>query len=86
MAQSVFLCFYKEKNRSGTTSIVIVERFCGKFKELFTIGIVKNASEIKELKKKGKIWIDRELERHRPRLDLFGEERKKCDNELVNAL
>lgn len=34
---------------------------------------------------KGRKWIDEEQERRHPRLDLFGEERKKCEAELLSA-
>lgn len=32
-----------------------------------------------------RVWIDKEEERRHPRLDLFGEERKKCETELLSA-
>lgn len=35
--------------------------------------------------KRGQEWIDREQQRRHPRLDLFGEERMKCEQELMNA-
>ena len=76
----------KKRNRSGTISIVIGEKIKGIYKELVTIGIAKDESEIIPLVEKGKIWIDKEQERRHPRLDLFGEEKQKCDNELANAL
>ena len=34
---------------------------------------------------KARVWIDREEERRHPRLDLFGDERKKCETELLSA-
>ena len=34
---------------------------------------------------KARVWIDKEEERRHPRLDLFGEERKKCETELLSA-
>ena len=34
---------------------------------------------------KGRRWIDTEQERRHPRLDIFGEERKKCDAGLLSA-
>ncbi|HJA87284.1 MAG TPA: hypothetical protein H9778_01100, partial [Candidatus Parabacteroides intestinavium] len=37
------------------------------------------------LMSKAREWIDREQERRHPRLDLFGEERSKCEAELLNA-
>ena len=34
---------------------------------------------------RGQEWIDREQERRHPHLDLFGEERARCEAELMNA-
>ena len=53
--------------------------------ELTTIGIARHQEEIDSLIMKGRKWIDAEQERRHPRLDLFGEERKKCEAELMNA-
>lgn len=44
-------CFFgmfvrKKKNRSGTTSIIVAVKQNGKFKELKTIGVARNAEEI----------------------------------------
>ena len=36
----------KKKNRSGTTSVVVVDKRGGKFKELSTIGIGHNDEEL----------------------------------------
>lgn len=47
----------KKKNRSGTISVVIVDKSQGKFKELKTIGVGSNEKEIAELCKKGREWI-----------------------------
>ena len=51
----------KKKNRSGTTSIVVVEKRKGVFRELKTIGISKDKEEIEKLFLKGKKWISRYL-------------------------
>ena len=47
----------KKKNRSGSTSVVIVEKRAGKFKELRTVGISYEKSEIEKLIVEGKKWI-----------------------------
>lgn len=47
----------KKKNRSGTTSIVVVEKKRGVFKELKTIGVSKDKDEIEKLVVKGQKWI-----------------------------
>jgi len=47
----------KKKNRSGTTSVVVVQKSKGKFRELKTIGVSSNEKEITELYVQGKKWI-----------------------------
>ncbi len=54
-------------------------------KELSTIGIAKSDEEVDILFKRGKEWIDREQQRRHPRLDLYGEDRTRCEQELMNA-
>ncbi len=48
----------KKKNRSGTTSVVVVEKRHGAYKEVHTIGTSKDNSEVENLVKKGLRWID----------------------------
>ncbi len=84
MTQSIFGMFIrKKKNRSGSTSVVVVEKSGGRFKELITIGVSSDESDIAELTRLGKEWIARELQLRQPRLDLFGEEREACEEELA---
>ena len=82
-----FFCMYvkRKKNRSGTISIVVAEKSSGNYKELITIGIAKNPEEIDTLVSEAREWIDREPKRRQPRLDLFGEERRRCQAELLSA-
>jgi hypothetical protein len=42
----------KKKNRSGSTSVVVVEKRAGKFKELYTVGIGHTDEEV------GKLFIN----------------------------
>ena len=51
----------KKKNRSGTTSIVVVEKRKGIYREIKTIGISGDTSEIELLFNKGKKWISLHL-------------------------
>jgi len=48
----------KKKNRSGTTSVIVVDKRNGVYKEVHTIGIGKDDSEIEKLVKQGLYWID----------------------------
>lgn len=63
----------------------MVEKVKGKMNELTTIGIARTQEEVDSLVMKGRKWIYEEQEHRHPRLDLFGEERKKCDAELLSA-
>ena len=47
----------KKKNRSGTTSVVVVDKHGGKFKELHTVGIANSDEEIEKLLIQGKAWM-----------------------------
>lgn len=75
----------KKRNRSGTVSVVVAEKLSGKYTELITIGISSDESKIESLVMQGKEWIEREQERRHPQLDLFGEERRKCELERMEA-
>ena len=75
----------KKKYPSGNIGIIVVEKISGKMKELTTIGIAKTDAEGEDLVGKGMEWIDREKQRRHPRLDLFGEERQRCETERLNV-
>ncbi len=47
----------KRRNRSGTTSVVVIDKSSGKPKELTCIGVSSDEAEIESLYKKGKDWI-----------------------------
>ena len=71
-----------KKNRSGSISVIVVDKSKGRYKELHTVGIARDESEIEPLRQKGQEWIRRrELEVH-PELDLYGEERRACESEM----
>ncbi|NMA72704.1 MAG: hypothetical protein GX963_00775 [Bacteroidales bacterium] len=61
----------KKKNRSGITSVIVIDKNRGKFKELKTIGISSNPAEIENFYKKDQEWIKRRTSSLE--LDLFGE-------------
>lgn len=48
----------KRRNKSGTTSVVVVDKSSGRFKELTTIGVASTSEEIAELEVKAQHWID----------------------------
>ena len=47
----------KKKNRSGSTSVVVVDKHGGKFKELYTVGIGRDVVEVDALCSQGREWI-----------------------------
>jgi hypothetical protein len=47
----------KKKNRSGTTSIVVVDKSDGKFREIKTMGVSSDEQEIAKFYREGKKWI-----------------------------
>lgn len=75
----------KKKYPSGNIGVIVVEKINGKMKELVTIGIAKTDEEVDALVSQSRMWIDREQQRRHPRLDLFGNERKRCEQELMNS-
>jgi len=47
----------KKKNRSGRTSIIVVDKSGGRFRELKTIGVSSDEKELADFIKTGKRWI-----------------------------
>jgi transposase len=47
----------KKKNRSGTTSVIVVDKSNGRFREITTIGVSSDEKTISELCVEGKKWI-----------------------------
>jgi transposase len=82
---SVYLGMFirKKKNRSGSTSVVVVNKSNGKFKEIKTIGISREDSEIELLCLEGKKWISD----HYLGLDVFNVHQKEVEEkQVVNSL
>ncbi len=48
----------KKKNRSGTTSLVVVDKHNGVYREIHTIGVGKDQTEIDSMFLKGLRWIE----------------------------
>lgn len=47
----------RRKNKSGTTSVVVVDKSSGKFRELKTIGVASDDVEIEALERKAREWM-----------------------------
>jgi len=69
----------KKKNRSGSTSVVIVDKSGGSFRELKTIGVSSNEQEIAALYQQGKKW----LSAHCGNRDMFIEAEQQREEKQV---
>ena len=47
----------RKKNRSGSVSVVVVDKSRGRFKELATIGVARDEDELRMLERKAHEWI-----------------------------
>lgn len=74
----------RKKNRSGTTSVVVVDKHGGKFKELHTVGVSCDEAEINRLCVEGRKWIQSHLGIRE--LDFEGPERKDRELEAAEAV
>lgn len=74
----------KKRNRSGTTSVVVVSKHQGKFKELHTMGVSADESEIEMLCTQGRSWIKAHL--GVMEFDFEEPERREREIELTNAV
>lgn len=76
----------KKKNRSGSTSVVVIDKSGGRFRELKTIGVSGDEKTISELCKAGKEWISKQ----KGEIDMFAiheqqiEEKQAADYLLGN--
>ena len=67
----------KKKYPSGNIGVIVAEKANGKMKELATIGVARSEEELADLVGLAEEWFSKEKARRHPRLDLFGEERRK---------
>src|SRR5690554_1814713 len=71
----------KKKNRSGTTSVVVVDKSGGRYRELKTIGVSSDEKEITVLYHEGKKWIDL----HCGNRDMFSKATREREEKQVTA-
>jgi transposase len=69
----------KKKNRSGTTSIVVVDKSKSSFRELKTIGVSSHENEIADFYQQGKQWIATQCGDR----DMFAEAEKEREEKQV---
>lgn len=75
----------KKRNRSGTITVVVVNKYHGRFKEVHNLGTVSNESDAEDLCNKGKKWISTHGGRQ-PLLNLFPEETPLSHTEIFNSI
>ena len=70
--QMFFIMFVRrKKNRSGSVSVVVAEKYMGRIKELITIGIAKSDEDVVRFSHEGHVWMAKEQNRRHPKLSLF---------------
>jgi len=70
----------KKHNRSGTVSIVVVDKHHGAYKEVRVIGTSSEESEVMEFVRQGQDWIRQQ----NVQLDMFAQqEREKAEQETM---
>lgn len=69
----------KKKNRSGTTSVIVINKLNGRFKEIKTIGVSSDEKEIEALIAEGKEWISV----HCGKVDIFKKHNKEIEEKQV---
>jgi len=72
----------QKRNRSGSVSVIVVDKSGGRYREVHTVGIAREESEIEPLVKEGREWIRRHKLERQPELDLYGEERRILESEM----
>lgn len=58
MATFAGMFIRRRRNKSGTVSVVVVDKSSGKFRELKTIGVSSDPHEIQELERRARAWMD----------------------------
>ena len=69
----------KKKNRSGSTSVIVVDKSKGRFNEVKTIGVSSDEKTIDELYRQGKKWIAV----HTVKQDMFAIAEQKLEEKQV---
>jgi len=75
-ARKIYLCgmfVRRKKNRSGSTSIVVIDKSGGHFREMKTIGVSSDKEEIERLYREGKEWVHN----YAGQLDMFDSKEKE---------
>lgn len=74
----------KKKNRSGTVTVVVVDKSRGRFREVHNLGTSSNAHEIINLELEARKWISKRV--GQSALDLWPEERLLPQAEIISSI
>lgn len=66
----------RKKNRSGSTSVVVVDKIGSKYKYVTTIGISNDPQEIERMVEQGQKYIKEHLSVQSPEIDFDGAKEK----------
>lgn len=69
----------KKKNRSGSTSVIVVDKSGGRFRELKTIGVSSDPSQIHQFCREGNQWISLQSSG----IDIFDEQKQLFDEQEI---
>mgnify|MGYP006916024432 CR=1 FL=1 len=75
----------KKKNRSGTTTVVVVEKRAGRHVYVRSIGSSTLPSEIEEMVRQAEEFIKEEERGRKPEFDFDGEEEKALESDREMA-
>lgn len=75
----------QKRIRSGSVSVVVVDKAGGRYREVHTVGIAREEWEIEELVKEGREWIRLHKLERQPELGLHGEERRALESGIRRA-
>ncbi|MEG1766503.1 MAG: hypothetical protein RR254_07570, partial [Muribaculaceae bacterium] len=80
------LCMFvrKKKNRSGTVTIVVVDKSHGRFREVLNLGTSSDAHEIDKLEMEARKWLSKNI--GQSTLDLWPEERLLPESEIISSI
>lgn len=89
MTQALFLLSLrmfvrKKKNRSGTVTIVVVDKSHGRFREVHNLGTSSDTHELEKLEMEARKWICKYV--GPPALDLWPEERLLSQSEIISSI
>ncbi len=75
----------KKINRSGSTSVIVAEKYKGKHKQIISIGASKEPDEVARLVNQGEEYIRKEQLKHNPEFD-FDNKAEQAKQDRLNQV